>query len=33
MTHFYKNLVMAGGFLYMMHDGAGILSIDGARSA
>lgn len=33
MTHFYKNLAMAGGFLYMMHDGAGVLSIDGARSA
>ncbi|HEU0060855.1 MAG TPA: DoxX family protein [Hyphomicrobiaceae bacterium] len=33
MTHFYKNLAMAGGFLYMMHYGAGIVSIDGARSA
>jgi len=33
MTHFYKNLVMAGGFLYMMHYGAGGMSIDGARSA
>jgi len=33
MTHFYKNLVMAGGFLYMMHYGAGVMSIDGARSA
>jgi putative oxidoreductase len=33
MTHFYKNLVMAGGFLYMMHYGAGVLSLDGASSA
>ena len=33
MTHFYKNLVMAGGFLYMMHYGPGGMSIDGARSA
>jgi uncharacterized membrane protein YphA (DoxX/SURF4 family) len=33
MTHFYKNLAMAGGFLYMMHYGAGVVSIDGARSA
>jgi len=29
MTHFYKNLAMAGGFLYVMHYGAGGLSIDG----
>jgi len=33
MTHFYKNLVMAGGFLYMMHYGGGAVSIDGARPA
>lgn len=33
MTHFYKNLAMAGGFLYMMHYGAGVVSIDGARGA
>ena len=29
MTHFYKNLVMAGGFLYALVYGAGALSIDG----
>ena len=28
MTHFYKNLVMAGGFLYVMSFGAGALSVD-----
>ena len=28
--HFYKNLVMAGGFLYVMTYGAGAMSIDGA---
>jgi putative oxidoreductase len=28
MTHFYKNLVMAGGFLYVVVYGAGGLSID-----
>ncbi len=28
MTHFYKNLVMAGGFLYVMTFGAGALSLD-----
>jgi putative oxidoreductase len=28
MTHFYKNLVMAGGFLYVFAYGAGALSID-----
>jgi putative oxidoreductase len=28
MTHFYKNLVMAGGFLYVIVYGAGGLSID-----
>jgi len=29
MINFYKNLVMAGGFLYVVSYGAGILSIDG----
>jgi putative oxidoreductase len=28
MTHFYKNLVMAGGFLYVVAYGAGGMSID-----
>lgn len=28
MTHFYKNLVMAGGFLYVVVFGAGALSVD-----
>ena len=28
MTHFYKNLVMAGGFLYIIAFGAGAISID-----
>ncbi len=28
MTHFYKNLVMGGGFLYVMSFGAGALSLD-----
>ena len=28
MMHFYKNLAMAGGFLYVMNYGAGGLSID-----
>jgi putative oxidoreductase len=28
MTNFYKNLVMAGGFLYVFAYGAGPLSID-----
>jgi putative oxidoreductase len=28
MTHFYKNLVMAGGFVYVIVFGAGGLSID-----
>ncbi|MCX7313275.1 MAG: DoxX family protein [Hyphomicrobiales bacterium] len=30
MIGFYKNLVMAGGFLYVMAYGAGVMSIDGA---
>src|SRR5262245_22628776 len=29
MMHFYKNLVIAGGFLYVMNYGAGAMSIDG----
>ncbi len=29
MVNFYKNLVMAGGFLYVFSNGAGIMSIDG----
>jgi putative oxidoreductase len=28
MVHFYKNLVMAGGFLYVMCFGAGAISFD-----
>ncbi len=28
MIHFYKNLVMAGGFLYVVAYGAGVISID-----
>ena len=28
MTHFYKNLVMAGGFIYVMMFGPGAFSID-----
>lgn len=28
MTHFYKNMVMAGGFLYVMMFGAGAFSVD-----
>ena len=28
MIHFYKNLVMAGGFLYVVAYGAGAISID-----
>jgi putative oxidoreductase len=29
MIHFYKNLVMAGGFLYVVAYGAGRFSMDG----
>jgi putative oxidoreductase len=29
IIHFYKNLVMTGGFLYVIAFGAGALSIDG----
>ena len=32
MIHFYKNLVMAGGFFYVFVHGAGPLSIDAARA-
>jgi putative oxidoreductase len=28
MTNFYKNLVMAGGFLYVIDFGAGAISVD-----
>jgi putative oxidoreductase len=31
MMHFYKNLAIAGGFLYVMSYGPGDLSIDGGR--
>jgi putative oxidoreductase len=33
MTYFYKDLVMAGGFLYVFSVGAGALSIDGQSSS
>jgi uncharacterized membrane protein YphA (DoxX/SURF4 family) len=33
MIHFYKNLVMAGGFLYVTTYGAGPMSIDGVDEA
>ncbi len=33
MINFYKNLVMAGGFLYVVAYGAGGISIDGADKA
>jgi putative oxidoreductase len=29
MTHFYKNLAIAGGFFYVFAFGAGALSVDG----
>jgi len=29
MIHFYKNLVMTGGFLYVIAFGAGAVSVDG----
>jgi putative oxidoreductase len=32
MTHFYKNLAMAGGFLYIFAAGAGALSVDGEKA-
>jgi putative oxidoreductase len=28
LTHFFKNLTMAGGFLYVFANGAGALSVD-----
>ena len=28
MVNFYKNLVMAGGFLYVINFGAGAISFD-----
>ncbi len=31
MVNFYKNLVMTGGFFYVMSFGAGALSVDAAR--
>src|ERR1700746_1127908 len=33
MIHFYKNLVMAGGFSYVIDYGAGAMSIDGVVGA
>jgi putative oxidoreductase len=33
MINFYKNLVMAGGFLYVIAFGAGAASLDGRNSA
>jgi len=32
MVNFYKNLVMAGGFLYLVAYGAGGLSVDGEKA-
>jgi putative oxidoreductase len=32
MVHFYKNLVMTGGFLYVMSFGAGAWSVDEATA-
>jgi putative oxidoreductase len=32
MTHFYKNLGLAGGFLYIFASGAGALSVDGEKA-
>jgi uncharacterized membrane protein YphA (DoxX/SURF4 family) len=32
MTHFYKNLALAGGFLYTFAAGAGALSVDGEKA-
>jgi putative oxidoreductase len=32
MTHFYKNLALAGGFLYIFASGAGALSVDGEKA-
>jgi putative oxidoreductase len=33
MIHFYKNLVMAGGFLYVIAFGAGAISVDEGMTA
>jgi putative oxidoreductase len=33
MLHFYKNLVMAGGFLYVIAFGPGAISFDGDKTA
>jgi putative oxidoreductase len=33
MIHFYKNLVMAGGFLYVIAFGAGAISVDEGMAA
>ncbi len=32
MVNFYKNLTMAGGFLYVVAYGAGALSVDGEKA-
>ena len=32
MTNFYKNLVMAGGFLYVFAYGAGAISVDNRKA-
>ena len=32
MIHFYKNLVMAGGFLYVFAYGAGAISVDNRKA-
>jgi putative oxidoreductase len=32
MINFYKNLVMAGGFLYVVAYGAGALSVDNRKA-
>jgi len=33
IIHFFKNLVMAGGFVYVIGFGAGAVSVDGADDA
>ena len=33
MTHFYKNLVMTGGLLYVLAFGPGAFAIDGSAAA
>ena len=33
MTHFYKNLVMTGGLLYVVAFGPGAISLDGRNNA